>query len=60
LVFEASPPQIKAATTGFGHAGKADMMKMVKMLVEVDNASCSDDELDAIAIALTAFAHIRP
>jgi len=32
---------------------------MVKMLVKMDNSKTSDDELDAIAIALTAFAHIR-
>lgn len=58
-IFEASPPQIKIATTGYGKASKEQMMKMVKMLVEINNAKKSDDELDAIAIALTAFAHIR-
>ena len=29
------------------------------MLVEIDNSKKSDDELDAIAIALTAFAYMR-
>ena len=58
-VFEASPPQIKIATTGYGRANKEQMMKMVKMLVKVDNKITSDDELDAVAIALTAFAHMR-
>lgn len=58
-IFEASPPQIKIATTGYGASDKAQVMKMVKILVEIDNAKKSDDELDAIAIALTAFAHIR-
>lgn len=58
-VFEASPPQIKMATTGYGKADKAQVIKMVKMLVKIDNNKKSDDELDAIAIALTAFAHIR-
>src|SRR3989339_2226252 len=43
-IFEASPAQIN---------------KMVKILVEIDNSKTSDDELDAIAIALTAFAHLR-
>ena len=69
-IFEASPPQIKIATTGYGKANKEQIMKMVKLLVEtrptergqsfgrVDKKE-SDDELDAIAIALTAFAHIR-
>ena len=56
-VFEASPPQIKIATTGYGRANKEQMIKMVKILVEIDNSKKSDDELDAVAIALTAFAY---
>ena len=32
---------------------------MLKMLVEIDKTKKSDDELDAIAVALTAFAHKR-
>ncbi len=58
-VFEASPPQIKIATTGDGRASKEQIIKMVKILVEVDKFKASDDELDAIAIALTAFAHLK-
>ena len=58
-IFEASPPQIKIATTGYGRASKEEIIKMVKMLVEIDDSKTSDDELDAIAIALTAFAHMR-
>jgi crossover junction endodeoxyribonuclease RuvC len=58
-IFEASPPQIKIATTGYGRANKDQIMKMVKILVDVDKMKTSDDELDAIAIALTAFTHIR-
>lgn len=58
-IFEASPPQIKIATTGYGKANKEQIMKMVKILVEIDNSKKSDDELDAIAIALTASAHLR-
>lgn len=62
-IFEASPPQIKLATTGYGKADKNQIIKMVKMLVETNQNGKknkeSDDELDAIAIALTAFAHIK-
>lgn len=58
-IFEASPPQIKVATTGYGKASKEEIIKMVKILVDIDNSKKSDDELDAIAIAITAFAHIR-
>src|SRR3989344_7644817 len=53
-IFEASPPQIKIAITGYGRANKEQVMKMVKILVDVDQTKKSDDELDAIAIALTA------
>ena len=42
-IFEASPPQIKIATTGYGKASKEQMIKMVKMLVDIDNAKKSDD-----------------
>ncbi len=55
-IFEATPPQIKVAVAGHGGADKAQVMKMVRMLVDIDGAKQSDDELDAIAIALTAFA----
>ena len=58
-IFEASPPQIKIAITGYGKANKEQVMKMVKVLVNIDNSKKSDDELDAIAIALTASACIR-
>ena len=58
-IFEASPPQIKIATTGYGKADKNQIIKMVKILVDIDNSKKSDDELDAIAIALTAFACIK-
>ncbi len=69
-VFEASPPQIKIATTGYGKANKEQVMKMVRILVDnpvrsregsqrPSTSNGTDDELDAIAIALTAFAHLR-
>lgn len=58
-IFEASPPQIKIATTGYGKADKIQMMKMVKILVDIDKTKKSDDELDAIAIAITGFANLK-
>ena len=58
-IFEASPPQIKIATTGYGHANKDQIIKMVRILVDIPKSKTSDDELDAIAIALTGFAHMR-
>ncbi|MDP9249190.1 MAG: crossover junction endodeoxyribonuclease RuvC [bacterium] len=58
-MFEATPPQIKIATTGYGKSDKAQMIKMVKILVKIDESKKSDDELDAIAIALTGLAHLK-
>lgn len=56
-IFEASPPQIKMAITSYGRASKEDINKMVKLLVNIDKTKKSDDELDAIAIALTGLAY---
>jgi crossover junction endodeoxyribonuclease RuvC len=61
-IFEVSPPQIKLAVTGYGKATKDQIIKMVKMLVKIeikDKKKESDDELDAIAIAITAFAILK-
>lgn len=68
-IFETTPLQIKIATTGYGKANKEQVMKMVKILVDIkdikirqnekEKKQIYDDELDAIAIALTGFAHIR-
>lgn len=58
-IFEASPPQIKMTVTGYGASDKKQVIKMVRMLIKVDLLKKSDDELDAIAIALTASAHIK-
>jgi crossover junction endodeoxyribonuclease RuvC len=66
-IFEISPLQVKIATTGYGKASKDQVMKMVKTLIQMDKTkTClaesrreSDDELDAIAIALTASAHLK-
>lgn len=57
-VHEYSPPQIKLAVTGYGNASKADILTMVpKILGKSMNQNLLDDELDAIAIALTHSAH---
>jgi len=58
-IFEISPLQVKIATTGYGKASKDQVMKMVKTLIQMDKTKKSDDELDAIAIALTASAHLK-
>ncbi len=69
-IFEASPLQVKVATTGYGKASKEQVMRMVNILVETKSDRYQkelkqvatykgiDDELDAVAVALTAFAQI--
>ncbi len=53
-LFEYSPPQIKLAIAGHGKASKADISYMVpKILKQPLLINTLDDEIDAIAIALT-------
>jgi crossover junction endodeoxyribonuclease RuvC len=57
-IHEYSPPQIKVAVTGYGKATKEDVAVMVpKILGKVLKIKTLDDEVDAIAIALTHSAH---
>jgi len=55
-VLEASPSQIKSAVCGDGRADKKQIQKMVRLLLRNLEEKSSDDELDAVAIALTASA----
>ena len=53
-LFEYSPPQIKLAIAGHGKASKEDIAVMVpKILKQPLLINTLDDEIDAIAIALT-------
>jgi crossover junction endodeoxyribonuclease RuvC len=53
-LFEYSPPQIKLAIAGHGKASKEDIAIMVpKILKRSLSINTLDDEIDAIAIALT-------
>lgn len=57
-IHEYSPPQVKVAITGYGKATKEDIAAMVpKILKTPIDTKTLDDELDAIAIALTHSAH---
>ena len=51
---EFTPLQVKIAVTGFGRAGKTEVAKMLKKLLKIRPEIKSDDELDALAIGLTA------
>lgn len=52
-VFEYNPGRIKIALTGDGRAGKDAVARMVARLVPLSDKKTRDDEIDAIAIALT-------
>jgi crossover junction endodeoxyribonuclease RuvC len=51
---EFSPPQVKQAITGYGGAQKAQMQKMVAMILGIKGKIKSDDAADALAVALCA------
>ncbi len=56
---EFTPLQIKIAVASYGRADKEDVRKMVKRLIVLPEKKQIDDEIDAIAVGLTAFAHER-
>ena len=48
-----TPLQVKMALTGYGHAEKSQVGKMVKSLLSLKEVPKPDDTADALAIALT-------
>ena len=54
---EYTPLEIKVAVTGYGKSDKHAVMAMVPRLIVLPPKKMIDDEMDAIAIALTGFAH---
>lgn len=54
---EYTPQQIKLTVTGFGRADKTQVKNLVNRLTGVDTKQKLDDEVDALAVALTALAH---
>lgn len=55
-VIECSPQQVKIAVTGHGGAGKSAIASMLPKLLSLPKKKRLDDELDAIAIGITALA----
>jgi len=55
-VYEYTPLQIKIALTGYGRADKSQVSFMVQKLLSLSLEKRLDDEVDAIACALTASA----
>jgi len=56
-VSEFTPLQVKVAVTGHGRSDKKAIARMIPLLISYDKKIRSDDEIDAIAIGLTFFAH---
>ncbi len=48
---EVKPVEVKLAVTGDGHADKAQMQKMITLLLKLDHKPSPDDAADALAIA---------
>ncbi|MBP6858079.1 MAG: crossover junction endodeoxyribonuclease RuvC [Candidatus Pacebacteria bacterium] len=56
---ELSPQAIKIALTGSGNATKEQVKKMVNLTVSVSKKGVLDDEIDAIAVGVTALQEIK-
>ena len=52
-VIEFTPLEVKMAMTGYGKAEKDQVRKMVLAILKIDGADKLDDEIDAIAIAIS-------
>lgn len=59
-VTEYSPQEVKMAVTGYGNAGKKAVANMVEKLIVLPKQKRLDDEIDAIAIGITALAEGYP
>ncbi len=59
-VVEYSPQQIKSAVTGHGGADKPAVARMVPKLLSLSEKKRLDDEIDAIALGITALASGLP
>lgn len=55
-VIECSPQEVKLAVTGHGGADKSAVARMLPHLLDLPTRKRVDDELDAIAIGITALA----
>ncbi len=52
MLFEYTPLQVKQAVAGYGKADKAQVKKMVQLLLKLQHQPAVDDEADATAVAL--------
>lgn len=57
-VQEFTPLEVKQALTNYGRAEKKQVQAMVQMLLRLPAQNLQDDAADALAVALTAAAHL--
>jgi crossover junction endodeoxyribonuclease RuvC len=55
-IIQCSPQQVKIAVTGYGGSDKSAVARMIPALVSLPPKKRLDDELDAIAVGITALA----
>jgi len=55
-VYAYSPSEIKLSAAGHGKADKKDVERMVRLLVSFPKENVLDDEIDAVAVAITCLA----
>lgn len=58
-VYEFAPNQVKLAVAGDGGATKDGVARMVRALITLPHEPKYDDEIDAIAVGITALATIK-
>jgi crossover junction endodeoxyribonuclease RuvC len=58
-IYEFTPSQVKVAACGYGKSDKKQVQLMVAKLLNISAFPGPDDVTDALAIAITAAAHIR-
>ena len=59
-VFEYGPHEVKIAVTGYGRADKAQVQRMVQVVLAMDDLPRPDDAADALAVAICLAHAIRP
>ncbi len=59
-VREATPNEVKMGVTGYGSADKAQVGRMVSVILDLPEVPTPDDAADALAIAVTTANALRP
>lgn len=58
-VYEYTPANVKQALVGYGHAPKAQIQAMIRMLLRLPQIPRPDDVSDALAVAICHLNHAR-